>query len=139
MKNIKIIKIIVRRILQKMLKYWTIRRRNDHPSNPATQRIILEIDWFLNLLLIFFLQLIIQRNLVVQKQHATFKERWLLWQIWLRKMRWLHDFVRRGKGVIILFLVLQNAFLMANFCNNFLVWIGTIMRNHYFLTFPACF
>ena len=36
-------KIIVRGILQKMLKYWTIRRRNDHPSNPAIQRIILEI------------------------------------------------------------------------------------------------
>ena len=66
------------------------------------------------------------------------QSRWCVWQIWLRKMRWLHDFVRRGKGVIILFLVLQNAFLMANFCNNFLVWIGTIMRNHYFLTFPAC-
>ena len=124
-------KIIVRGILQKLLKYWTIRRRNDRPSNPATQRNILEIDWFLNLLLIFFLQLIIQRNLVVQKQHATFKERWLLWQIWPRRMRWLHDFVRRGEGVII-FLVLQNALLMANFCNNFLVWIGTIMRNHYY-------
>ena len=39
-------KIIVRGILQKLLKYWTIRRRNDRPSNPAIQRIILEIDWF---------------------------------------------------------------------------------------------
>jgi hypothetical protein len=37
-------KIIVREIFQKLLKYWTIRRRNDHPSKPATQRIILEID-----------------------------------------------------------------------------------------------
>ena len=43
----KIMKIIVRGILQKLLKYWTIRRRDDYPSNPATQRIILEIDWFL--------------------------------------------------------------------------------------------
>ena len=40
-------KLIVRGILQKLLKYWTIRRRNNCPSNPATQRIILEIDWFL--------------------------------------------------------------------------------------------
>jgi hypothetical protein len=39
-------KIIVGGILQKMLKYWTIRQRNDRPSNPATQRILLEIDWF---------------------------------------------------------------------------------------------
>jgi hypothetical protein len=39
-------KIIVRGILQKLLKYWTIRRRDDRPSNPVTQRIILEIDWF---------------------------------------------------------------------------------------------
>jgi hypothetical protein len=30
--------------LQKLLKYWTIRLRDDRPSNPATQRIILEID-----------------------------------------------------------------------------------------------
>ena len=37
-------KIIVRGILQKLLKYWTIRQQNDRPSNPATQRIILEID-----------------------------------------------------------------------------------------------
>ena len=37
-------KTIVRGILQKMLKYWTIRQRDDRPSNPATQRIILEID-----------------------------------------------------------------------------------------------
>ena len=37
-------KIIVRGILQKSLKYWTIRRRNDGPSKPAAQRIILEID-----------------------------------------------------------------------------------------------
>ena len=29
------------------MKYWTLRRRDDRPSNPATQRIILEIDWFL--------------------------------------------------------------------------------------------
>ena len=40
-------KIIVRGILQKLLKYWTIRWRDDCPSNPATQRNILEIDWFL--------------------------------------------------------------------------------------------
>ena len=39
-------KIIVRGILQKLLKYWTIRRRDDRPSKPATQRNILEIDWF---------------------------------------------------------------------------------------------
>ena len=38
------IKIIVRGILQKLLRYWTIRRRDDRPSNPATQRIILKID-----------------------------------------------------------------------------------------------
>ena len=47
-------KIIVRGILQKLLKYWTIRRWDDGrwddgrwddcPSNPATQRIVLEID-----------------------------------------------------------------------------------------------
>ena len=37
---------IVRGILQKLLKYWTIRRRNDRPSNPATQCIILKIDGF---------------------------------------------------------------------------------------------
>ena len=37
-------KINVREILQKMLKYWTIRRRDDRPSNPVTQRNILEID-----------------------------------------------------------------------------------------------
>ena len=30
----KIMKFIVRGILQKLLKYWTIRRRNNHPSNP---------------------------------------------------------------------------------------------------------
>ena len=40
----KIMKIIVRGILKKLLKYWTIRRRDDRPSNPATQRIILQID-----------------------------------------------------------------------------------------------
>ena len=40
-------KIIAIGILQKLLKYWTIRRRNDCPSKPATQRIILEIDWFM--------------------------------------------------------------------------------------------
>ena len=45
---IKTMKIIVRGILQKLLKYWTIRRRNDRPNNPATQRIILEIDGFQN-------------------------------------------------------------------------------------------
>ena len=43
-------KIIVRRILQKLLKYWTIRQRNNRPSNPAFQHIILEIDWFLEFL-----------------------------------------------------------------------------------------
>ena len=37
-------KIIVRGILEKLLKYWTIRRRNDSPSKTATQRNILEID-----------------------------------------------------------------------------------------------
>ena len=37
-------KIIVRGILQKLLKYWTIRWWNDRPSNPATHRIIVEID-----------------------------------------------------------------------------------------------
>ena len=37
-------KIIVRGILQRLLKYWTIRRRDNCPSKPATQRIILEID-----------------------------------------------------------------------------------------------
>ena len=37
-------KIIVRGILQKLLKYWTIRRQDDRPSKPATQRIRLEID-----------------------------------------------------------------------------------------------
>ena len=36
--------IIVRGILQKLLKYWTIRRWNDCLRNPATQGIILEID-----------------------------------------------------------------------------------------------
>ena len=36
--------IIATGILQKMLKYWTVRRRDDPPSKPATQRIILEID-----------------------------------------------------------------------------------------------
>ena len=41
-------KIIVRGILQKLLKYWIIRRQDDRPSNPATQLIILEIDWFLD-------------------------------------------------------------------------------------------
>ena len=41
---IKIMKIIARGILQKVLKYWTIRRRDDRPSKPATQRFILEID-----------------------------------------------------------------------------------------------
>ena len=35
-------KIIVRGILQK-LKYWTIRRRNDRPSNPAYYI----IDWLI--------------------------------------------------------------------------------------------
>ena len=39
-------KIIVRGILQKLLKYWTIRRWNDCLRNPATQGIILEIDCF---------------------------------------------------------------------------------------------
>ena len=37
-------KIIVREILQKLLKYWTIRWWDDRPSKPATQPIILEID-----------------------------------------------------------------------------------------------
>ena len=37
-------KIIVRGILPQMWKYWTIRRLNNLPSNPATQRIILQID-----------------------------------------------------------------------------------------------
>ena len=46
-------KIILRGILQKLLKYWTIRQRNDRPSNPATQRIILEIDRFL----VYFIKL----------------------------------------------------------------------------------
>ena len=46
-KIIEIMKIIVRRILPQMWKYWTIRRLNHLPSNPATQRIILQIDWFL--------------------------------------------------------------------------------------------
>ena len=35
---------IVRRIFQKLLKYWTIRWEDDRPSNPATQHIILDID-----------------------------------------------------------------------------------------------
>ena len=37
-------KIIVRGFFKKMLKYWTIRWEDDRPSNPVTQRIILEID-----------------------------------------------------------------------------------------------
>ena len=44
MKLMKIMKIIVRGILQKLLKYWTIRRRDDRPSKPVTKRIVLEID-----------------------------------------------------------------------------------------------
>ena len=39
-------KIIVRGILQKLMKYWTIRQRDYRPSQAATQCIILEIDWF---------------------------------------------------------------------------------------------
>ena len=39
-------KIIVKGILQKLLKYWTIRRWDDRPSDPATQRIILKMDGF---------------------------------------------------------------------------------------------
>ena len=39
-------KITVRGILQKLLKYWTIRRRDDRPCDPATQSIILKIDGF---------------------------------------------------------------------------------------------
>ena len=39
-------KIIVRGILQKLLKDWTIRRRDDRPSDPATQPIILKIVGF---------------------------------------------------------------------------------------------
>ena len=37
-------KIIVRGILQKLMKYWTIRQRDYRPSQAATQCIILEID-----------------------------------------------------------------------------------------------
>ena len=43
-KTIKIIETVVRGILQKLLKYWTIRWQDDRPSNPATQHIILDID-----------------------------------------------------------------------------------------------
>ena len=39
-------KLIVRGILQKLMKYWTIRQRDDRPSDPATQHIILKIDGF---------------------------------------------------------------------------------------------
>ena len=46
-RNKKNKKIIVRGILQKLLKYWTIRLRDHRPSKPVTQRIILEIDWFI--------------------------------------------------------------------------------------------
>ena len=40
-------KIIVRGILQKILKYWTIRPSDNCPINPATQCIILKIVGFL--------------------------------------------------------------------------------------------
>ena len=39
-------KINVRGIFQKLLKYWSIRQREDRPSKPVTQRIMLEIYWF---------------------------------------------------------------------------------------------
>ena len=53
-------KIIARGIFQKMLKYWTIRCEDGRPSNPVTQRIILEIDWFY-----------VQQRVLIQKKRVV--------------------------------------------------------------------
>ena len=62
-------------ILQKLLKYWTIRRRDDRPSNPATQRIILEIDWFLKMMvkscLVTVMQLRCNQHFCIKKSLTT--------------------------------------------------------------------